>query len=272
MGKVLADYHMHSISPDARVPMADLCAAAIERGITEIAITDHFEFYTPDYRSKEALLFGESYLDRYFEEYARCAPAFEGKVAMRRGMECGQPLVNPDFSSRVMDKYAFDYVIGSIHKLYNVDLSFKRYSANTNDSIAKANLEMLFELADRADFDCMGHIDLIKRYATRQNETVSLMSYPAEVTDILKRLIARGKGLEINTSGLRQGLGETLPGLDILKLYRTLGGEILTAGSDAHRACDVAADLDVARMLALEAGFTKLATYRDRVCAFYSIE
>ena len=40
-----ADYHMHSVSPDARVPMEDMCQAAIDKGLTEVALTDHYEFY-----------------------------------------------------------------------------------------------------------------------------------------------------------------------------------------------------------------------------------
>ncbi|WP_312645087.1 histidinol-phosphatase HisJ family protein [Hydrogenoanaerobacterium sp.] len=271
MKRIIADYHMHSISPDARIPMEKMCLAAIERGLTEIAVTDHVEIYAPDYQGKEPLMFDDAYLDRYFVEWEHCREKFDGRLIVRRGIELGQPDCNRENAKRILEKYHFDYVLGSIHKLYAVDLAFKHYSERTNDSIARKNLELLYELADIGDFDCMGHIDLIKRYATRQGQQVSLMKYPEELTAILKRLVERGKGLEINTSGLRQGLGETLPALDILKLYRQLGGEVLTVGSDAHRDTDVAADFDAALELALAAGFTKLALYENRKCSFYSI-
>lgn len=271
MNRVIADYHMHSISPDARVPMEQMCLAALEQGLTEIAVTDHVEIYEPSYQGKEPLMFGDDYLDRYFIEWEHCAKEFAGRLKVRRGLELGQPICNMRGADRILSKYEFDYVIGSIHKLYAVDLSFKHYSERTNEGIALKNLEMLYTLADVGDFDCLGHIDLIKRYAARQGQKITLMDYPAEVKQVLVRLIERGKGLEINTSGLRQGLGETLPGLDILKLYHELGGEILVAGSDAHRVWDVGADLETARLLALEAGFTRLALYENRKCSFYSI-
>lgn len=271
MNKIIADYHMHSISPDARLPMEKMCLAALARGLTEIAVTDHFEFYEPDYTSKEVLLFHGDYLKDYFEQYAYCTQKFAGKLIIRSGLESGQSMTNPSYAAEVLGSNHFDYVIGSVHKLFNVDLCFKRYSEKTNEGIARKNLEMLYDLADTADFDCVGHIDLIKRYAFRQGECVSLMKYEHELTAVLKRVIERGKGLEINTSGLRQGLGETLPGLDILKLYRSLGGEILVVGSDAHNDNDVGADFEAAHALALEAGFTKLALYQDRKCSFYSI-
>lgn len=272
MNKIIADYHTHSISPDARQPMENMCQAALDRGLTEIAVTDHFEFYDPDYTGKEPLLFNDDYLNDYFRQYDACVEKFEGRLAVRSGMEAGQTIANPAYAADILSRHRYDYVIGSIHKLYNVDLSFKRYSDKTNDGLLIKDLELLYQLAAKGDFDCMGHIDLIKRYAFRQGERVSLMKFPSEVADVLKRLIERGKGIEVNTSGLRQGLGETLPGLDILKLYRSLGGEILVVGSDAHSDRDVAADFGTVRELVLAAGFTKLAHYENRQCSFYPID
>lgn len=40
-----ADYHIHSVSPDAKAPMEQMCEAALLKGLTEIAVTDHYEFY-----------------------------------------------------------------------------------------------------------------------------------------------------------------------------------------------------------------------------------
>ncbi|MEF9853668.1 MAG: histidinol-phosphatase HisJ family protein [Hydrogenoanaerobacterium sp.] len=271
MSRIISDYHLHSISPDARVPMEDMCRAALAAGLTEIAVTDHMEIYDADYTGKEPLMFSESYLDNYFTQWENCQKLFAGKLTVRRGMELGQPICNMERADYIIANRGFDYIIGSIHKLYSVDLAYKRYSERTNDEILRKNLQMLYELADAGDFDCLGHIDLIKRYAARQGQRVSMMTRRDETARVLKRLIERGKGIELNTSGLRQGLGETLPGSDILKLYRELGGELLVVGSDAHRACDVGADFDEARRVILSAGFTKLALYKNRVPTFYSI-
>ncbi len=271
MNRVTADYHMHSISPDARVPMEEMCRAAVERGMREIAVTDHLELFPPDYSGKEPAMFDDRYIERYFAEWQRCNELFDGKLRVRRAVELGQPGCNPARAAEILSRCRYDYVLGSVHKVYGVDLAFKHYSEGSNETLTRQNLALLYEMADCGDFDCMGHIDLIKRYAGRQGFHIRLIDYFDEVEAILKRLVRRDKGLEINTSGLRQGLGETLPGLDILKLYRSLGGKILVIGSDAHRACDVAADFDAARELALAAGFTKLALYEDRKPSFYSI-
>src|SRR3712207_7413360 len=52
---------------------------------------------------------------------------------------------------------------------------------------------------------------------------------------ILNKLISRGIGIEINTSGLRNSLKDIHPKIEILKLYKSLGGEIITIGrSEEH--------------------------------------
>ena len=51
--------------------------------------------------------------------------------------------------------------------------------------------------------------------------------------EILDTLVRKGKGLEINTSGLDR-IGDFFPGREYLRRFRELGGEIVTVGSDAH--------------------------------------
>ncbi|MDD2955890.1 MAG: histidinol-phosphatase HisJ family protein [Oscillospiraceae bacterium] len=269
MEHVIADYHTHStISPDAKSPMEDMCRAAVEKGLSEIVFTDHFECRAP---GKAGYLFDLPYLERYFQELSRCQELFDGQLVLKRGIEMGQPNMNQEMEKAVMGAFSFDYVIGSIHKLDNVDLGNMTYTAENIGDICRENLRYLLDMAKNSVFDCMGHVDLIKRYAAKQGFSVDLMDYREELEEILRVLISRGKGMEINTSGLRQEAREALPSLSILKLYRSLGGEILTLGSDAHTTADVAAGLEDAREMALEAGFRHLALYTGHQPSFYSI-
>jgi len=70
--------------------------------------------------------------------------------------------------------------------------------------------------------------------------------------------------LEINTSGLRQPLRETLPGADAVRRFRELGGELVTLGSDAHAAEDAGAGIKAGAHVAAAAGFTHVAVFRNR--------
>lgn len=268
---VYTDYHLHCLSPDARVPMDDACDAAIARGLREIAVTDHMEMYTPDYAGKEAGYFTDAFVEQYFAEIERCRAKYAGRLVIRAAVELGQPAVNEACARKLLAR-PYDFVLGSVHKLHDVDLAFKVYTPQTVRGVCERNLELLYELADTGDFDVMGHIDLVKRYAFRQSGIlVDIMEYREALSRVLRRLAERGKGIEINTSGLRQPLGLTLPGLAVLALFRELGGEIITIGSDAHRAVDVGANLEDAGELARAAGFRRIATFENRACTFYPL-
>jgi histidinol-phosphatase (PHP family) len=70
-------------------------------------------------------------------------------------------------------------------------------------------------------------------------------------------------GLEVNTSGMRQRPCEPYPCLEILRWYRELGGEVLTAGSDAHHVADLGSGVGQALDLARAAGFQAVTTFED---------
>ena len=83
------------------------------------------------------------------------------------------------------------------------------------------------------DYSVLGHMDLIVRYDKQG-------IYPFEnvkpmIEKILKQIIQDNKGIEFNTSYIRYGLKDTTPSIDILKLYKKLGGTIITIGSDSHK-------------------------------------
>ena len=101
--------------------------------------------------------------------------------------------------------------------------------------------------------------------------------YPFEkvrpiVTEILKTVIQDGKGLELNTSYRRYGLMDTTPSVEILKLYRELGGEIVTMGSDAHAAEYVGGFMDEARDVLRDCGFRYFTVFRGRKAGFVALD
>jgi len=127
--------------------------------------------------------------------------------------------------------------------------------------------EDLLRAAQSGLGDVLGHLDLVKRYGTRHYGRFEPTAFEEEIRAVLRAAIETGTGLELNTSGLRQSPGEPYPSLTVLEWYRALGGELLTIGSDAHRAEDLGAGLDEALALARQAGFRALATFeRRQVC------
>lgn len=269
MQTAVADYHMHSnVSPDGHASMEDMCLATHRKGLKEIVLTDHYEFYQPEISHN---FFVKPYIETYFKKLERCRKQCSPYIRIRAGVEMGQSYLNLEKEQEILRRFPYDYVIGSVHKLHNTDLGEVDYRSADVDALCRRNLEKLYQLADESDFDCMGHVDLIKRYAAFYDVKVDLFRYRDQLCRIFERLIERGKGIEINTSGLRQPAKEALPSLDILKLYRSLGGTILTIGSDAHFPSDVGKGLETALAMAREAGFSKITLFEERKPHFLSI-
>ena len=92
------------------------------------------------------------------------------------------------------------------------------------------------------------------------------------IAEILKLAIADGKGIELNTSSWKYGLKDTQPSRAILKLYKDLGGKILTAGSDAHFSKVLADHLDEGyQILRDEIGFTEICTFDHMKPIFHTL-
>ena len=109
------------------------------------------------------------------------------------------------------------------------------------------------------NYSVLGHMDLITRYDKAG-------TYPFEklkplLTEILRTVIADGKGIEINTSSQRYGLTDLTPSRDILKLYRELGGRILTIGSDSHKPEHLGAFIDETKQELKMLGFKEFCTF-----------
>lgn len=264
----LYDYHIHTnYSIDGKNSIFDVCESAIRKGLKEIAITDHFEPTIKDQRCEEYRP-NESWI-----EIIKANEMFKGKLKVKMGVELGQPHLFLNESKQLVNSVPYDYVIGSAHKLpTGMDVSQIDYSSSSLEDVCQTYINQIKQLVEQADFDCVGHIDLIKRYCTNNyNTRVTLMTQYELLKEVFKILILKSKGIEINTSGLRQAPKEAMPGIDVLKLYRELGGEILTIGSDAHNAKDVAEGIEIGIESAKQAGFNHLTLFNNRIPKWINI-
>lgn len=155
-----------------------------------------------------------------------------------------------------------DFIMGSIHNIDNTKLRLfvAKYGAAANARY----FEEVYKMVCEADIDVIAHLDLIKRYS---HDTIGIYEYNEHhdiLQAILEKAIERGIGIEINTSGLRGSLQDTMPSKQILRLYKELGGEILTIGSDSHAAETVGANIADAYEMAKECGFKYLFSFERR--------
>lgn len=266
------DYHVHSqFSPDAGMTMLEACARAVEIGIKEIAFTDHLDYHYPGSPLKWEFSYSE-----YVSEVKRCEALHSGRLTVLRGVEVGMNPAAHERNTAFVTNNAFDFVIGSVHIVGDQDLDNGEFFQGRDlEEAGRLYLEAVNKnVRTFTHFDVLGHADLFKRYLhflSRTPRDIQWPLYREVIGDTLKTLITTGRGMELNMSGYRTDLCCTYPGLEMLKLYRDLGGEIVTLASDAHYPQHVGLRFDVGRKILREAGFRYLTTYRERQPRFVPI-
>jgi histidinol-phosphatase (PHP family) len=265
----LFDLHIHSrFSFDGHDSVGGLCDRALGLGLSGLAITDHidqvtapelFPEFTPD---KLALTAKNSNA-----AISKAQKEYDGRLEVLRGTELGQALHNQALSEFLLATYDYDFVLGSIHNLRATeDFYFISYSSSEQaHALLHEYFEELYAIVEWGQFDSLAHLTYPLRYMVGRDKIPVDLALFADCTDAILALLAKkGKALEINCSGLRQELGDTLPGEGFVRRFRELGGERITLGSDAHRVPDLGFGLARGMETARRCGFDSLTIFRRR--------
>ncbi|SNS86570.1 histidinol-phosphatase (PHP family) [Anaerovirgula multivorans] len=263
------DFHVHSsYSPDASMTMEEAVLSAIKNGIKEICFTDHIDYDYPECD----LSFEFSYKD-YFDAIELYKKKYEDKIVIRKGIEMGlQPHILDKCSTDIV-KHNFDFVIASIHVVEKKDLyAGDFFHTKTQKSAYETYFEELnYIINNYQDYNVIGHFDIIKRYGGFET-SLPLQEYKEHTNRILKKIIENGKGIELNTSGIRYGLEDYHPSIEIIELYYKLGGEIITLGSDAHVPQHVAFNFSHALKQLKDIGFKYITSFNKMEPSFHKID
>jgi len=223
----MIDYHVHShISADCRVSMADMAQAARAAGIRELCFTEHIDIDLPG-----ELDFSVD-MGRYRAEIAAIRAQFPD-IAIRMGAEAGLDLRTKDAMPELLT--GLDYVVGSQHVVYGQDPYYQEvWGQHTQREIYEEYLAESLRCASACDFyDVLGHLGYIAKFCPYEDRLMRYADFPDAIDAVLRLLVEKGKGLEVNTNGLYM-TPDTMPETPIVRRYRELGGEIVTVGSDAH--------------------------------------
>lgn len=266
---IICDYHNHTdFSADCETPAEKMIEKAIDLGLSYLCITDHmdpdmnfpgldFTFDVPEYMAKHI-----EWKERY-----------KNQITILTGIELGlQPHIGEDLTQILTAGY-FDFVIGSAHLCDGIDPYFPEYwEGKTEYEGTHRYFEYILEcIAAFDDFDVFGHVDYIVRYGPTKAQNYSYQKYQEILDEIIKTLVSKNIGLELNTAGLKYGLGFAHPHMDILKRYRELGGEIITIGSDAHKPEHLAYDFNKVPDILKEAGFKYYTMFKNRKPEFIKL-
>ncbi len=271
---ILADYHNHcNFSTDSKATPESMLEQAISLGIRRYCFTDHMDLDFP--LDPKEFIFD---VDEYFKKLNELSEQYGHQIMVRKGIELGlrnEPEVRDSLKDRyeaLVNAHPFDYVIGSVHCLEYCDPYYSDYWERHS---AEEGLRLYFEVILDCcmfydSYDVLGHLDYLRRYVPK-DRSYDLMQYTDLYDAILKTIISKGKGLEVNTSYYGKGGNEPHPNRFILNRYRELGGDLITIGSDAHDPSHLGVGYEDARRLLLSLGYRYYATFEGRKPSYHDI-
>ena len=247
---MLVDYHIHSCySDDSEYAMEEVVRDAIALGLSEICFTDHVDYGIKrdwddplgvEYRrggpgEPERMAVANVDYPAYAGEIEELREKYRNQIVVKMGMEFGMQTHTIPQYEKLFQAYPFDFIILSVHQVEDKEFWTQEFQRGRTQ--AEYNLryyeEILSLVRQYHNYSVLGHLDLISRYD--KEGYFPFDEIRPIVTDILETVIADGKGIEINTSSHRYGLKDLTPSRDILRLYRELGGKVITVGSDSHK-------------------------------------
>ena len=199
---------------------------------------------------------------------------YKGQITIKKGLEFGIQTITTDQFQKLYDTYKneLDFVLLSMHQVNNLEFwtqDFQR--GKTQKEYNEEYYKEIYEVQKIFnDYSVLAHLDLIVRYD--ENGVYPFENVKDYIAEILKLAIADGKGIEMNTSSWKYGLKDTQPSRAILRLYKDLGGKIITVGSDAHVSKMLADHLDEAySILKDEIGFKEICTFDHMKPIFHTL-
>ncbi len=260
---IRTDIHTHTkFSADGRNSIEEMIAAAMQKGLAWYGISEHFNY---DYDRLHLTIDGQEVppIDEraYFTRARELQKQLRGKLHLLVGAEFGYDNANSTLQRYIEteQEYSPDFVVNSVHTCLGMDCYFPHYCVGKSKEYAyNAYLYRVLESLDAPyRYDIVAHIGYCSRNATYPDPKLRYEDYADVLDEILKRIIARGKILEVNSSAKTAGC-PFIPDTDILERYFELGGRMVSFASDAHDTTRIADRRDIVVAALKKVGFTHL--------------
>lgn len=274
-GHYITDYHCHSaVSPDGHNTMAEMARAAIEKGVDELCFTDHVE-PVPWLRWNDGPLPLHSYdWSVMAQDFAAAQELCGDRIKLRMGAELGEAVLAPKVEASYLDDAPpLDFTIGSVHVFWRDGvIDDLCWIQNRDEAVwrraVESYLDELSALVKWGRFSVIGHLTLPLRYAKENcGLALDISRYDEQFREILRCALDKGIGIELNTN---RG-GEPLPNERWLKMYRALGGEVITMGSDAHTPDYISCAMEERQELLKHCGFKYFSTFAEGKPIFHKL-
>ena len=186
------DSHLHTDqSPDSDVPIDVYAALALERGIAELAITDHVDFDPRDPAYEYA-----TFADRERTVRQAAERWAERGVTIRFGAELTYNTSWEDDVREHVARHRYDFTIGSVHDWPGSPYAPGAVAAwaqgHSLDEIVTPYFEQVAAAARSGLFDTIGHLDVVKRYLNPHVRPADLAARPDLLEPALRALVESG--------------------------------------------------------------------------------
>jgi histidinol-phosphatase (PHP family) len=222
--QLFSDYHTHPqghrVQPYTQALLQPWIDSARERGLLDIAFTDHDRYH-------EGIDFDE--IDKL--------RAANPDIKIRAGIELDNDPETSAAGRAWVEKNwdRLDFVLGSVHYLERPDQMFdsvpagaEQFAGRDIDEIYADYFRRIREIAATGLVDCLSHLDLIKIHGHRPTSPVRDL-----VSSTLDFIAGRGLAIELSTAGWRKPIKELYPSDEIIRLALKTGIRLTTA-ADAH--------------------------------------
>lgn len=266
-----ADFHLHCrFSSDSEAAPEAMIQQAAALGLPCICFTDHNDF---DYPPEDGKTVFQLPFGKYVHTLSALSAYFAEKIPVYIGVEQGLSVSAAGRINQYDAEHQLDFIIGSSHLVHGADPYYPAFWENrpTRQAVRTYFESILENVRVCTNFDVYGHLDYIIRYVPEKDNGYDWHTYQEIIDCVLKTLIAGGKGIEVNTAGLRSGLKNPNPCFGVLKRYHELGGEILTIGSDAHAPQHIAGQFEQLGNLLENAGFRYYTIFKHRKPEFIKV-
>ncbi|GAM82400.1 hypothetical protein ANO11243_003790 [Dothideomycetidae sp. 11243] len=251
---MLFTHHSHSgeFCTHATSSLEEVVLAAIARGMTSIALTEHMPREVEDHYPGEAelpILQGRdlfALFEAYHSEAERLRAAYSDRIHILIGFEA--EWIRPDTLRIIRDlqrRYQFDMFVGSVHHVHTHPVDFdddtlnkaREASGGSDAHLAAAYFDSQLEMLQALKPPVVGHFDLIRLKVLSENRDRDWRHWEEGVWDRIVRNLKfvreYGGLVEVNSAALRKGLADVYPRREIMQEWASMGGK-LTLSDDSH--------------------------------------
>ncbi len=270
---ITADIHVHTDYFHALNTVEEMYEKAIEMGLKYFGFSEH----SPLPEGFSCLLYREGDLYQAFDDYVHDVLKLKERKNLDLenknlpnvllGVELDFTPSHSFWMDHIIQKYPFDYIIGTIHFVGEQNIGLWNFESTTLEEkfeFYKKYYEFTAELAKWGKADIVAHPDFVKIPSIENfNKWLETKEAMISIENALCEIKKANMVLEISTGGLKKRCKQIHPAPKIMELVAKLDIPISFA-SDTHSVNTVAYEFDELAKFASSFGYKKHVIFENR--------